>query len=103
MNHRSERILAELSYRYDLKNSFVERLRPWVDRIVDEEIPEHQQIALLELLAETCERQKRIDESTLEAQRALKGFVSAMKELFDRVQRFKAITRASKLTGPPGC
>ena len=57
---RVDRILAELRARHDNDDRFAERLRPMLERIVDPAVSEACQVGLLELVAETCERNTQI-------------------------------------------
>ncbi len=57
---RVERILNELRARYGNDERFTERLRPMLKRIVDPSVSDESQVSLLELAAETCERDSQI-------------------------------------------
>ncbi len=57
---RSERILDELTRRYQLDQQFIEKLRPVVWSILSPEIQEDKRAEILEFLAVTCERHTTI-------------------------------------------
>jgi hypothetical protein len=60
MSNRARHLLDELTVRYDLQPEFVARLAPTVEQILAPALSEDQRITLLELLAETCDRDQRL-------------------------------------------
>ena len=75
---RVERILAELRARHGNDDRFTERLRPMLERIVDPELSEESQLGLLELVAETCERNTQIRSDGQAALAAWKSYVESL-------------------------
>ena len=63
MSERVEGLLAELQARHKTEPEFMERLRPELECILSEDTPEDSRIRLLELVAETCDRQTQIARS----------------------------------------
>lgn len=57
---RVEHILDELTARYDLKEPLRRRLRPLLQRILAPDVPEERRVFLLEMVAETCQRDQKI-------------------------------------------
>lgn len=82
---RADRLLAELRQRYDLDPAFVAKLRPSVIAIFSPEIPEERRTELLELLAETCERNVRIREGNVKLKEALQRLLATLIILRDRL------------------
>lgn len=57
---RLDRLLAELKARYELSDSFLDRLRPQVETILSDEVAEGHRVGLLEKVAETCQRDHQL-------------------------------------------
>ncbi len=71
---RTENLLAELKCRFGIDEPFAQRLRPTVKRILDPALPDSARLQLLELLAETCERESTLRRETTRTQAALSAF-----------------------------
>lgn len=69
MPERVDSLLAELQARHSTQPEFMDQLRPLVERILADATPEDSRPRLLELVAETCERQTMIEKNS-EAMRA---------------------------------
>ena len=52
--------MDELTQRYDLREPFRSRLRPLLERILAPDVPEERRVFLLEMVAESCQRDQRI-------------------------------------------
>lgn len=90
-NDRTTRILAELTERYDLQADFVQKVRPMVDTIFSDDIKDEDRTALLEVLAETCERDLRMRKGSAALREALTGLVDTLKELHDKVRELNEL------------
>jgi hypothetical protein len=78
---RTDRLLSELSARYDLKAGFLQKLRPLAHSILHERFDEERRLSLLEQLAETCERDRILRVESDRAHTAVKDFVARLKNL----------------------
>ena len=83
MTNRVDSLLAELEARYPTGDGFVDTLRPMAERILDAGTPEQHRPALLEMLAETCDRQIQIERNCARAIEAWRGFIDQLKILLD--------------------
>ncbi len=84
---RSDRLLSELKQRYGLSKRFVDKVRPVVGQILDLEIPEGKRTELLELLAESCQRDSLIRKSTAEATLGWQRFMAELERLAEIISR----------------
>ncbi|MEZ5987558.1 MAG: hypothetical protein R3F30_00225 [Planctomycetota bacterium] len=78
---RTEKLLAELAGRYDLRSRFVAKLRPIARQILHGKLDEERRIQLLELLAETCDRDLRIRREANKAQEAVEQFFDRLRQM----------------------
>lgn len=83
---RVEKILAELQSRYDLQDDFLAKLRPMVSTVLSDEIDDEQRTGLLEMVAETCERDLRLRKGSVALKSALQSLVDTLRELHDKVR-----------------
>lgn len=84
---RVDSLLAELTARHGLSADYAARLRPLVERLLEPGIPEATRPALMELLAETCERQRRIEESGKQMKQAVQEFFAELGKLIQQAHR----------------
>lgn len=81
--NRIDSLMLELSSRHRNEDPrFLAAVRPMVAAILDAGTPDHSRVALLEHLAETFERDRRVRLDCNAAQAAWTGWVEAMKKLF---------------------
>jgi len=79
---RVDSLIAELSVRH--KNAdpkFLAAVRPMVVSILDPATPEESRIPLLEMLAETFERDVEIRDNCTAARQAFEAWIEALKRL----------------------
>ncbi len=84
MSERVEGLLAELQARHKTEPEFMEKLRPELERILSDDTSEDSRIRLLELVAETCERQTQISRS---CDALLEVFDGMFEQLRSMIQR----------------
>ena len=76
---RVEALLAELSARHRNQDPrFLTAVRPLVARVVDPGLPEAERVRLLELVAETFERDVQVRRDCLAAKDAWAGYIAAL-------------------------
>lgn len=81
--NRIDSLMLELSSRHRNNDQrFLTSVRPLVAAILDGGTPDHSRVALLEHLAETFERDRRVRLDCEAAQSAWAGWVQAMKKRF---------------------
>ncbi len=78
---RVDRILTELRARHGSDECFEARLRPMLERIVDPAMSEECQVGLLEIVAETCERNTQIRRDGKAALEAWDSYVKSLLRL----------------------
>lgn len=79
---RVDTLIAELSSRHQNKDErFLTAVRPIVEKILDDKTPEDVRVPLLEMLAETFERDVTIRANGEAAQLAWKQFTEVLKRL----------------------
>lgn len=79
---RADALLLELQHRHGNDDArFLAAVRPFVERILDPSLPESARVALLELLAETFERDVQIRRNTQRSLAAWADFVRRLKAL----------------------
>ncbi|MCC6672557.1 MAG: hypothetical protein IT458_15945 [Planctomycetes bacterium] len=87
MHDRVSSILAELGARHGSDQAFLESLRPTVAKIVDPTLPDEVRVHLMELLADTCERERLIRQNTEQVQAHWQEFFSRLANLIRRLDR----------------
>lgn len=85
MGERVDGLLAELQARHKTQPEFMEQLRPLLERILDDDTPEDCRPRLLELVAETCERQTRIAQATEALRAAFEEMFELMRLMVERL------------------
>lgn len=81
---RLDALLLELSQRHRNQDPrFLAAVRPMVATILDPGTPEHARVPLLELLAETFERDVQVREDLARARVAWAGFFANLRKLLD--------------------
>ena len=76
---RVDTLLRELSTRHaNSDQRFLAEVRPLVEKIVDPALPVDARVPLLELLAETFERDRRIRRDTEAARAGLRALLAAI-------------------------
>ncbi len=78
---RTDRLLSELSARYDLKASFLKKLRPLAHSVLHEPFDAARRVMMMEKLAEACERDQILRNESARAQAAAQDFVARLKNL----------------------
>lgn len=78
---RTDRLLSELSARYDLQSRFLKKLRPLAHCILHEQFDEDRRIRLLERLAEACERDRILRAESARAHAAAQDFMDRLQRL----------------------
>jgi len=82
--NRVDAILSELSARHHkVSAEFLVAVRPMVERILDPNTPEHTRVPLLELLAETVERDVKVRDDAVAARAELVEFFAAIRRAID--------------------
>ncbi|PIE22354.1 MAG: hypothetical protein CSA62_12650 [Planctomycetota bacterium] len=84
---RCDRLLGELQIRYGLKQPFLARVRPIAENILTMDLPEGKRTELLEMLAETCQRDYSIRCATAAAQEAWQGFMDDLARIAEVLYR----------------
>ena len=84
MPSRVESLLAELQARHGNSAEFFAQLRPAIERILDDGTPAEARPHLLELVAETCERDLEIRAGSERLRAALRAMFD---DLADRVRK----------------
>ena len=84
---RRDRILCELAQRYELRPSFLRKLRPRVEAILDQDLAEGDRLRLLETLAATCERVGRVETAARDARRSARRLVDDFSRLMRHLER----------------
>ena len=84
MSERVEGLLAELQARHKTEPEFMERLRPELERILSDDTSEDSRIRLLELVAETCERQTQIARSCNALLEVFDGMFEQLRSMIQR-------------------
>ena len=79
--------MAELKARYELREDFIERLRAPVALILSEEIPRERRRELLELLAETCERDVKIRREGANLRSAFQELFRVLGDLNEKLRK----------------
>ena len=77
---RVERVLSELSVRYDVQEEFLERLRPMLRTIFSPGIAEERRPELLEMAALTCMRDVEIRRNSEAARQAWAEYFDGLRE-----------------------
>ena len=80
-DQRTDRLLTELSARYDLKASFLAKLRPLAHCVLHEPFDAERRVRMMEKLAEACERDQILRDESERAQAAAQDFVARLKTL----------------------
>ena len=81
---RTDALIAELSRRHSNTDPrFLAEVRPLVERILDPQIEEAARVRLLELLAETFERDARMREDFRRARAGFDAFFAHLRSLLD--------------------
>lgn len=79
---RVDNLIAELASRYNNQDpQFLAAVRPAVVKILDEKTPEHARVPLLEMLAETFERDARSKQSCAAAKVAIAQWAETLRRL----------------------
>ena len=84
MSERVEGLLAELQTRHKTEPEFMEKLRPELERILSDDTSEDSRIRLLELVAETCERQTQIARSCNALLEVFDGMFEQLRSMIQR-------------------
>ncbi len=80
--NRVDTLLLELQARHGNRDAgFLAAVRPLIERMLDPGTPEAARVSLLELLAETFERDVRIREATAQSLAAWREFVARLRQL----------------------
>lgn len=82
---RVDSLIAELRARHGNEELFFQRLRPLLEKILDPGTPEESRHSLLELAAETCERQQQVKTNGEAARVALQGYVENLNRTLKRL------------------
>jgi len=88
-HNRPDRILDELTARYDLQERFLEKLRPMVEKIFSEDIRDSDRTMLLEMLAETCERDRQLREGSEALRQAFVQLIATLRALQAHVRKLR--------------
>jgi hypothetical protein len=78
---RTTRLLDELTLRYKLEDRFLDKVKPIAENILALDMPEGRRTELLEMLAETCQRDLTIREATSAAREAWQSFMEDLSRL----------------------
>ena len=85
MNARLDALMDELAARHGNDAAFLASVRPMAERILDPGTPEDARPALLELLAETCERDVAVKRNCEKAVNGLQQWFSNLERTIRRV------------------
>ena len=102
MVSRVDGLLGELKSRHGTEAQFMERLRPMVENILGEDTPDHMRSELLELLAETCDRQVKIQRDGVKMREAFQSFFANIGQLLATLVAERANARPSTKPGTRG-
>ena len=81
---RVDSLLSELSQRHRNQDPrFLAAVRPMVANILDPATPDHARVPLLELLAETFERDVQVRRDIGKALEGWKGFFASLRKLLE--------------------
>ena len=86
---RVDSLIAELRARHGDDGNFFDHLRPLIEKIFDPATPEQSRNSLLELAAETCERNQEIRSNCDAAQRAWQSYVANLTVALRRISDLK--------------
>lgn len=92
---RIEHLLSELTQRYELTDEFAGKLRPMIATIFSDEIRDEDRTQLLEMVAETCERDLRMRRGSVKLKECLQTLMSTLHELNQKLRTL------SDRPGPP--
>ncbi|MFO1076372.1 MAG: hypothetical protein U1E73_01445 [Planctomycetota bacterium] len=82
---RVDALLSELQSRHRNDDpQFLAAIRPAIERILDDATPEHARVALLEMLAETFERDRRNRENIAAARDGIARFFAELRRRLEQ-------------------
>ena len=89
IEQRVDRLIAELTARYELQERFIKQLRPAIERIFSDEIPEDRRPYLLEVVAQTCQNDLMIRRRFSVLESALKDLFTSLNSMTGRLKQIE--------------